>query len=62
MTWTAEEARLQRQMVKALDDVYGVELERHASASGAYLAGGARAGRLQVLSGVAAVDPDLALR
>ena len=62
MPRSAEEARLQRRMVKALDDAYGADLERQASASGAFLAGGARAGRLQVLSGVAAGDPDLALR
>jgi hypothetical protein len=62
MPRSAEEARLQRRMIKALDDAYGADLERQASASGAFLAGGARAGRLQVLSGVAAGDPDLALR
>ena len=58
---SAAEAQLQRQMVKALDEAY-VGVERQASATGAHLAGGARAGRLQVLSGVAAGDPDLALR
>ena len=58
---SAAEAQLQRQMVKALDEAY-IGVERQASATGAHLAGGARAGRLQVLSGVAAGDPDLALR
>ena len=57
----ASEAQLQRDVVKACKARWpGIAIQ--ASASGAHLAGGGRAGRLLKLSGVEVGDPDLNIR